>query len=1503
MIPKRPRKKGPPKHGKRGVARNRNHLLISFHANLADYITDAVIATDCHDRITGWNAAAQGIYGWQAEEVMGQSVAALFKTEYQDLDRQAIAEILCTQGTWYGEVIQSRRDGIRIPIRASISTIVDQKGRPTGFVNINRDLTEHKQAEEALRLAEANYRSIFENASVGIFQSTPDGQYRNVNSSMAKILGYDSPQELIASIKSIPQQIYADPGARWHFIEELRSKNFVERFEARNVRKDGTIIWTSTNARIVKDTSGETLYYEGFLMDITERKRAEEALRRSENKYRTLADFTYDWEFWQDPNGRFEYVSPACKRITGYSASEFKLNPDLFADIIHPDDKSGMAEHILQDRISREPHQFEFRIIARDGSERWIEHVCQSVYDDLGRWAGRRGSNRDITDRKLADEKIRKQLKELQRTEAELQRRNKELATLNQIGQTLNQLAEPAQILEQVFLVIGQVLDNRNLYIAIFDDAKQVISFPIYTIDGERRMDYQRPLGEGITDYIIRTNKPLLIKQDLEESLRRLGIQLIGTASRSFVGVPMRAGDQVVGVIALQDYQQENAYDEHDLELVMTIATQVTVALENAHLYSSVHQELNERRQAENALRESEEKYRNLFTEMLDGFALHEIICDEAGQPQDYRFVEVNPAFEKLTGLHRAELIGRTVREVLPNIESSWIERYGRVALTGEPVHFKEFTGSLGRYYEITAFCPHPNQFATIFMDITEHKRAEDALRESEERFSRAFQNAPVPMTMNEVETGRFIEVNTEAIRISGFRRENLIGRTSVEAGWFSQEDRNNMLAILRKDGRVRNMELTLHTKGGQSIDLLYFNELITISGKPHILAIAQDITERKRAEKLIQKRLDLMEYSASHTLAEVLQRTLDHVGDLTDSPLGFYHFVASDQETLTLQAWSTRTLNEFCKAAGSGFHYSIGEAGVWVDCVHTKRPVIHNDYASLAHRKGLPEGHADVVRELVVPILRDGSIVAILGVGNKPVDYTDADINMVTYFADVAWEIVERKRAEETLRLNVERYRAVVENQTEFIVRWKPDGMRTFVNEAYCRYFGITPEEALDTAFIPLVAEEDRCVVEEKNLRLTSGTVNIETDSHRVIKQDGSIGWQEWTDKAIRDESGALIEFQSVGRDITERKQAEQQLHLRLSELELLHESGIALSQTLDQKEIGQKVIEVLATHLNWHHAAVRVRRGDSDEVDLIASVQPRKSKRGQARLHSAITRVGQGLAGWVMQYGKPLRIHDLKKDPRYFPTFKGMKSGLYVPMRIHERTIGCISVESDQPVSFTEEDERLLLTLATQAAIAIDNSNLFAELQHSNEELAAAYNAAIEGWSQAMDLRDKETEGHSLRVRDLTLKLADRMGIDQQEQIHMRRGALLHDIGKLGVPDQILFKNASLSEEEWVLMRKHPTYAFEMLSSISYLWSAIDIPYCHHEKWDGTGYPRGLKGEEIPLAARIFAIVDVWDALTSDRPYRPAWTNRQALDYIREQSGKQFDPQVVEAFLKLIT
>jgi HD-GYP domain-containing protein (c-di-GMP phosphodiesterase class II) len=222
--------------------------------------------------------------------------------------------------------------------------------------------------------------------------------------------------------------------------------------------------------------------------------------------------------------------------------------------------------------------------------------------------------------------------------------------------------------------------------------------------------------------------------------------------------------------------------------------------------------------------------------------------------------------------------------------------------------------------------------------------------------------------------------------------------------------------------------------------------------------------------------------------------------------------------------------------------------------------------------------------------------------------------------------------------------------------------------------------------------------------------------------------------------------------------------------------------------------------------------------------------------------------------------------------------------------------------PNVFTDDDVELVSLFAEQAAVAIANARLIYNTETSRKELELAYTATLEGWVRALDLRDQETEGHTQRVTELAVELARRLGTAEDQLEPIRRGALLHDIGKIGIPDAILRKPGPLTEDEWSVMRLHPQMAWDMLSPIEYLRTALAIPYGHHERWNGSGYPLGIKGRQIPMAARIFAVVDVYDALLSNRPYREGWPKDTVVSYIRERSGTSFDPEVVDAFLGMV-
>jgi len=364
-------------------------------------------------------------------------------------------------------------------------------------------------------------------------------------------------------------------------------------------------------------------------------------------------------------------------------------------------------------------------------------------------------------------------------------------------------------------------------------------------------------------------------------------------------------------------------------------------------------------------------------------------------------------------------------------------------------------------------------------------------------------------------------------------------------------------------------------------------------------------------------------------------------------------------------------------------------------------------------------------------------------------------------------------------------------------------------------------------------------------------------------------------------------------------RLQLNEQTERRLSQLSALRAIDQAISSNLDVRLTLDILLDQVTSQLQVDAAAVLL----IGEFDTRLSYAAGRGFRTGAITHSQL-HLGEGAAGQAGLERRVVQVADIRASQSGFLRASLLAAEDFVgylamPLLAKGKLQGVLEVFHRAPLAPNREWLNFLEALAGQAAIALDNAELFSRLQHSAIDLQIAYDATIEGWSLALDLRDKETEGHSRRVTDLTERLARSMGLSEAELVPVRRGALLHDIGKMGVPDHILLKAEPLTDEEWAIMRQHPDLAYRMLAPIAYLHSALDIPYCHHEKWDGTGYPRGLAGEQIPLAARIFAVVDVWDALRSDRTYRRAWPAEKVRAHIRAGAGTHFEPAVVETFL----
>jgi putative nucleotidyltransferase with HDIG domain len=401
--------------------------------------------------------------------------------------------------------------------------------------------------------------------------------------------------------------------------------------------------------------------------------------------------------------------------------------------------------------------------------------------------------------------------------------------------------------------------------------------------------------------------------------------------------------------------------------------------------------------------------------------------------------------------------------------------------------------------------------------------------------------------------------------------------------------------------------------------------------------------------------------------------------------------------------------------------------------------------------------------------------------------------------------------------------------------------------------------------------------------------------------------------------------QFALVTEDISERRQVQQAL--QKSE-EQLRESYHRLERGLRQMSILRSIDQVITTCTDYVSMASAIMEdvaspGDVDAAVLFIPNMPAAGRvRGtgplgllrmagmvgfpESAVDSSVINWQTMLATQVYHTLQPIYITNIQKENHPGAGTLHQTTGFSIcavlPLISRHQVKGVFEFFLRQTNELDNDWRTFLQSLALQTTIGFDHVEMLENLKRSNRELALAYDETIKGWALALELREKEDRGHAERVASLSVRLAAALGYAGESLDNIRRGAFLHDIGKMAVPDNVLYKTGPLNPEEWVTMRKHPTDGYRILSDIDYLRPALDVVYNHHEKWDGSGYPRGLRGEEIPLSARIFAVVDVWDAITNDRPYRPAWSIADAQAYMMQQTGKHFDPRVIDVFLKIV-
>ena len=618
---------------------------------------------------------------------------------------------------------------------------------------------------------------------------------------------------------------------------------------------------------------------------------------------------------------------------------------------------------------------------------------------------------------------------------------------------------------------------------------------------------------------------------------------------------------------------------------------------------------------------------------------------------------------------------------------------------------------------------------------------------------------------------------------------------------------------------------------------------------------IIQDITERKHAEQALRFQAHLLDIIGQAVIAT------DHDGLVT-----FWNHAAEE-----MYGWSA------AEALGRPIRNLL--------------PVIELPEHSKDLMAFVNQGDSHVSEFMLQR--RDGKNISVLAVTTPLHDHSGA----VTGLVGVSTDITERRRAEELLATERDLFQTLMDTVPDAIY-FKDEHLR-FVraNRAEALKHGLSDPAVMigktDFDFYAAAQAREQFAREQRLVETAEPLVNnLEEES----SPDRPHQWILATAMpVVRD--GKVRGLVGISRDVTELKQAEQEVALRISHLSALRQIDMAITASLDLRLTLGVVLTQVRAQLGMDAAQVLLLNHHTHVLEPALA----QGFRGVAATHPRL-RLGQGHAGRAALERRLISVPDLRDEMvtrQALVTEERFVTYVALPLLAKGQVHGVLEVLHRAPRALNLEWMDYLETLAGQAAIAVDNALMFADMKRANTELLLAYDTTIEGWSRALELRDKETEGHSQRVTEMALTLARTLGMSDEQLVHMRRGALLHDIGKMGIPDRILLKPGPLSEEEWDIMRQHPTYAYEVLLPITYLRPALDIPYRHHEKWDGTGYPNGLQREQIPLAARIFAVVDVWDALTSDRPYRAAWSARKTRDYIRSLAGSHFDPIVVDALL----
>jgi len=828
-----------------------------------------------------------------------------------------------------------------------------------------------------------------------------------------------------------------------------------------------------------------------------------------------------------------------------------------------------------------------------------------------------------------------------------------------------------------------------------------------------------------------------------------------------------------------------------------------------------------------------------------------------------------------------------------------------------------------------------------------EKKETQLALSEAEDRYRQLYEGAFDGIVSFDLE-GRITDFNPAFLKILSYTPGELksLKIQDITPEKFHLDEQSKLNQILER-GYLDPYEKEYIDKDGSLVPIEFSGYLTCDSkGKPNgMWAFVREISERKKSEAKLLRQLQevtvLHEISSAGTEATSIDDLIERVTAIMGATIFSDYFgfnIYDKQKHWLFPHPSYRGISAEHMRLGSS-----ATSGITGRTFITGKPQLVND---VTKDKDYLEFRETTCSEISVPIKVSEEIFAIINSESiEKNHFNQDDLKLLVAIANQLSTIIEKFQLLEKQQL---RARELVGLYETVLATSSMQDSKSLYEKLYFQVKELFPLDAFLIARSDIVEgsieisfamEEERPISDligekfskdeggllgwiinnKKSFLSNDVTVDkLPVDSPQSGKPTkawlgvplivkgyaiGGISVQSFKSNVFNENHQRLLELMAAQVAIAlDNTRLLEQTQEQLNRLAALHDIDLVINSSLDLRVTLNILLDQVVEKLNIDAASVLLFNPRTQMLEYSAGRGFRSHS-----IENYSLRIGEGISGQAAMERhliQALNLDELDDSLAYANIMReeGFASYFSVPLIAKGQVKGVLDVFNRTILNPDQDWYNFLETLGGQAAIAIDNTTLLEDLHRTNVELTLAYDTTLEGWSKALDLRDKETEGHTQRVTELTVRIAQQIGIQEEDIVNIRRGALLHDIGKMGIPDKILLKPGPLDEDEWKIMKNHSSIAYNLLYPITYLRPALDVPLYHHEKYDGSGYPNGLKDEQIPIAARIFAIVDVWDALTSDRPYRSAWSNKKALKYLKDQSGSHFDPRVVEVFLNLI-